>query len=117
MQSNRPALGARIKVIAETALGERAIHRVVGSGANFGASPLRQEIGLDQARAIARVEIVWPVTGKTQVIRGLEMDRCYAIREGEDVAREIALKSFAWPTSAKTPGHHHHTAALSVGEK
>ncbi len=118
VQTNRAAFGARIKVVAETTSGEREIHRVVGTGANFGGSPLRQEIGLGQASAIARVEIFWPVTGKTQVIRGLELDRCYAIREGEDTAREIALKSFAWPMSANTQGHHHHhSAAPSMGEK
>jgi len=108
VQSNRPALGARIKVVAKTAQGERAIHRVVGSGANFGCSPFRQEIGLGQAGAIDRVEIFWPVTGQTQVIRGLALDRCYAIREGDLLAREITLKSFAWPTASPSPGHHHH---------
>jgi hypothetical protein len=35
VQSNRAALGARIKVIAKTAEGEREIHRVVTSGASF----------------------------------------------------------------------------------
>jgi hypothetical protein len=117
VQSNRPALGVRIKVIVKTASGEREIHRVVGSGANFGGSPLRQEIGLGQASAIARVEIFWPVTGKTQVIRGLERDRCYAIREGEATAREVVLKSFAWPTSAKSPAHHHHGGAAMSQSK
>src|SRR5690606_75963 len=44
--SNRPAIGARIKVVAETASGERVLHRVVGSGGSFGAHAMRQEIGL-----------------------------------------------------------------------
>ena len=117
VQSNRPALGARIKVVARTAAGEREIHRVVGSGGNFGASPLQQEIGLGQATEIVRVEIFWPKTGKTQVIRDLTLDRCYAIREGDGGAREIVLKSFAWPTSSSAPVHHHHDADASEATK
>jgi hypothetical protein len=107
VKTNRVALGARIKVVARTASGEREIHRVIGSGGSFGASPLRQEIGLGQAQGIVRVEIFWPVTGKTQVIRGLEMDRAYTIREGEAAAREVVLKTFAWPAAMPAANHHH----------
>ena len=110
VRSNRSALGARIKVVAKTAAGERAIHRVVGSGGSFGCSPLRQEIGLGQAEAIDRVEIFWPVTGRTQVIRGLERGRCYTIREGDDRPRETVLRSFPWPAPSSAPMHHHHMA-------
>jgi hypothetical protein len=106
VRSNRSAIGARIKVVTQTDAGERAIYRTVGSGGSFGASPLRQEIGLGQSRAIIRVEISWPATGKTQTMRGLAMDRCYAIREGDSAAREIVLRSFAWPTSSAAPLHH-----------
>jgi hypothetical protein len=115
VQSNRVALGARIKVVTESATGRREIHRVVGSGANFGSSPLRQEIGLGAASAIDRVEIFWPVTGKTQVIKGLKLDRCYAIREDAGAAREIALASFAWPQETEGSGHHHHPGAAAGG--
>ena len=108
VKTNRVAIGARIKVVAKTAGGEREIDRVVGSGANFGASPLRQEIGLGQALSVVRVEIFWPVTGKTQVVTGLAMDRCYAIREGDTAAREVTLPHFAWPANASAGGHHHH---------
>src|SRR6185503_10312692 len=46
VKSNRPALGARIKVVLDTKSGERAIHRVVSTGSTFGNNPFRQEIGL-----------------------------------------------------------------------
>ena len=107
VQTNRVAIGARIKVVTETDGGEREIHRVVGSGGSFGANPLRQEIGLGPSRKIDRVEIFWPVSGTTQVIRSLAMDRCYAVREGDAQAREIVLKSFAWPSSGDAPADHH----------
>ena len=117
VQSNRSAIGARIKVVAKTAGGEREIHRVVGSGGSFGASPLRQEIGLGQAGAVVRVEIFWPVTGKTQIIRGLNLDHTYVIREGDDVPKEIELKSFRWPGPDSPLIPHHHVAGSPAGGK
>jgi hypothetical protein len=108
VQTNRVAIGARIKVVILENGRERALHRVVGSGASFGANPLRQEIGLGQAASVERVEIFWPVSGTTQVITGLSRDRTYRIREGEPGAVELALKSFAYPTAPPKGGSHHH---------
>jgi len=108
VQSNRSAIGAVVKVVARTASGEREIFRTVGSGGSFGASPLRQEFGLGQATGIVRVEIFWPRTGRTQTISGLELDRCYAVREGEAAAREVQLRRFAWPDPSAAPLHHVH---------
>ncbi len=104
VRDNRSAIGARIKVVAQTDEGERAIYRTVGSGGSFGASPLRQEIGLGRARAILRVEVFWPATGRTQTFRGLEMDHCYAIHESDPQPRKVALRTFAWPDLAGAPG-------------
>ena len=67
--SNRPAIGARIKVVVTGREGPRAIHRVVGSGGSFGTSPFRQEIGLGQAQAIDAVEVRWPFGNKTSSSR------------------------------------------------
>jgi FG-GAP-like repeat/ASPIC and UnbV len=96
-KTNRAAIGARIKVVVLTDEGERAIHRTIGSGSSFGGSPMRQEIGLGQARSISRVEIFWPVTGLTQQFSGLEIDRMYHVREGEDSATPVELRTFSWP--------------------
>ena len=100
VKTNRAAIGARIKVVVETETGERAIFRTVGSGASFGANPLRQEIGLGRASTIKRVEIFWPVTGLTQVVTGLGINQLYKIREGETGPTLLELKSFRWPTAA-----------------
>ncbi len=94
VRANRPAIGARIKVAVQEPEGQRAIYKTVRSGGSFGASPLRQEIGLGQASRIDLVEIVWPGSGTRQVIRGLKMDRFYQIREGDAEARPLALKTF-----------------------
>ncbi|HEU4401653.1 MAG TPA: CRTAC1 family protein [Candidatus Polarisedimenticolia bacterium] len=92
--SNRAAIGARIRTVVRTADGERSIYKTVRSGGSFGASPLRQEIGLGQARSVERVEILWPASGEHQVLRGLEMDHFYRVREGESQAMPVSLKSF-----------------------
>jgi len=105
VKSNRAAVGARIKLVVKTAQGERAIYKTVSSGASFGASPFRQEIGLGQATAIVRAEIYWPVTGKTQILEGLEMDRFYKLREGESGATRMNLASFSISTSSHPAGH------------
>ncbi|HWA87593.1 MAG TPA: FG-GAP-like repeat-containing protein [Opitutus sp.] len=94
VRSNRAALGARIKVVVRTPAGERAIYRSVTSGGSFGASPLRQEIGLGNATAIVRAEIFWPTTGLTQIVPGLAPDHAYEIREGTDNAVALNLRSF-----------------------
>ena len=94
VQSNRPGIGARIKVVVETKDGERAICKTVRSGGSFGASPLRQEIGLGDAARLLRVEIRWPSRESPQVIRDLPMDRHYVVREGEGGATPLRLEPF-----------------------
>ena len=92
--TNRRAIGARIKVTVEGKGGTRAIHRVVSSGGSFGANPLRQEIGLGDAARVTSVEILWPVTGKTQKIDGLKPNAFYRIREGDAAATPVPRKPF-----------------------
>jgi len=94
VRTNRCAIGARIDVTVRTASGVRDIYRTVGSGGSFGANPLRQEIGLGKAQAIEKVSIYWPVTRTTQVIQRLKMDRFYHIKEDQDHADLMPLKSF-----------------------
>ncbi|HEY5228313.1 MAG TPA: CRTAC1 family protein, partial [Opitutaceae bacterium] len=99
VRTNRAAIGARIRVVVPTGLSERSIHRTVGSGAHFGSSTLRQEIGLGPATTIKRVEILWPVTGETQLLEDLEINTCYHVREGSE-PEKVALGSFKWPAAS-----------------
>jgi FG-GAP-like repeat/ASPIC and UnbV len=104
VRSNRRAIGARVKVTVETRAGTtRAIHRTVGSGGSFGASPLRQEIGLGDARRITSIEIFWPVTGQLQRLDGIPLDRHYRIREGVDAAVKLDRPSFRIPRPRGAP--------------
>jgi len=97
VRTNRAALGARVKVVVDSGEGERSIYRTVGTGGNFGSTTVRQEIGIGKAVAIKRVEIFWPVTGKTQVVQGLEINQLYHITEGVDEPTQVKLRSFKWP--------------------
>jgi hypothetical protein len=108
VRSNRAAVGARIRVLVNTANGESAYYKTVGTGGSFGASPLRQEVGLGQAQGISRVEVFWPVTGETQVLSGLEMDRFYTVKEGEPKATLVQLKPFKLGAKGAGRGHEHH---------
>ncbi len=108
VKTNRVAIGARVKVVIRENGAERAIHRVVGSGASFGSQTFRQEIGLGQATAVERVEIFWPVTGVTQVITGLEIDHAYHICEGQAKADPVTLKTFHLLATPPGGAHHHH---------
>lgn len=96
-QSNRAAIGARVKVVASTKGQSREIHRVVGSGGSFGSSPLRQEIGLGQCDKIERVEVWWPASHQTNVLTSLLPNRFYEITEGKTDARRLAPLRFEWP--------------------
>jgi hypothetical protein len=105
-KTNRAAIGARVKVTLDTPAGSRDIYRTVGSGSSFGANPLRLEIGLGNADRIRQVEVFWPVTPQRQILRDLQMDRFYKIREGDAAAEPWDLRPF--PYSHTPAAHHHH---------
>jgi len=82
VRSNRAAIGARIKVTVQGTDGtRREIHRTVGSGGSFGASPLEQHVGLGKAARIVEVEIKWPASGTRQVFTDITKNQVIEIRE------------------------------------
>lgn len=83
--SNTSAIGTRITVhFFDQSGGARKVVRHVNSGGSFGANPLRQYFGLGQARAIERIEIFWPVTGKTQIIESPGFDQILTVTEARN---------------------------------
>jgi tetratricopeptide (TPR) repeat protein len=85
VKSNRAAIGARVIVTVEGTDGtRRRIHRTVGSGGSFGASPLEQHIGLGKAARIVEVEVRWPASGTRQVFTGIQKNQVIEIREMSD---------------------------------
>ncbi len=109
VKTNRAAIGARIKVLVDTDGGERAIYKTVGSGGSFGGNPLRQEIGLGQARSIRAIEIAWQASGEVQTVRDVSLDQAYLVREGEPRPEPIRLKPFRFADApARTESPHAH---------
>ena len=96
VRSNRGAVGARIHVTIQNKTGPRSIYRTVSSGGSFGCNPLRQEIGLGDAKWIESIDVFWPSTGETQHLPGVPMDRFYTIREGDSAARPWSVPSFQY---------------------
>jgi hypothetical protein len=89
--SNRSAIGARVKVVVERQGAVRAIHRTVGSGGSFGASPLRLEIGLGDCERLREVEVWWPRSGTRQRFTDARPNTAYRLREGDGALTEETL--------------------------
>jgi hypothetical protein len=94
-KANRGAIGARVKVLAQTAAGPRALYRTVGPGASFGSQTLRQEIGLGTATSVTSVEVRWPGSGLVQQFRGLKVNQRYRLREGTAAPIPVTRPRFA----------------------
>ncbi len=82
VQTNRAAIGARIKLTVEhEGRGTRAIHRTVGSGGTFGASPLEQHVGLGRSARIVELEIWWPGSNTRQRLTGIAKNQSIEVTE------------------------------------
>ena len=83
-KTNRGAIGARITVTVRGEGGvRRSVYRTVNSGGSFGASPLRQHVGLGARVEQVDVEIAWPVSRTTQTFTGVPRNQVLRVREGE----------------------------------
>ncbi len=94
VESNRSAIGARIRAEFEDGELRRAVHRDVRSGGSFGCSSLTQHLGLGRARKVDVLEVHWPKTGRTQRFRDLPVDRLVVIVEDEEELRLVEERSF-----------------------
>jgi tetratricopeptide (TPR) repeat protein len=104
VQSNRAALGARIKVTVRNAgAAPRSIYRTVGSGGSFGASPLEQHIGLGKAAEIENVEIWWPASKTRQNFPHIAKDQFFQIEEFAKEAKALERKAFRLGGSKRRP--------------
>jgi hypothetical protein len=95
-QTNRPAIGVRIKAVAA---GDHplTVCRHVSSGSSFGASPLQQTMGLAQSDRIAVLEIQWPTSGTTQVFRNIAADQAIEITEFAEDYQRLDWQPIALP--------------------
>lgn len=105
-RSNRAAIGTRLMVTVNTPSGPRSIYKTVNSGGSFGSSPIRQEIGLGDAKSVAKLEVLWPASGLRQVFTNLQPNRFYQIREDQKEATEIALPPLPFDLTSKVSRAH-----------
>ena len=90
-QSNRSAIGARIRIQITEDGETRSVYKHVNSGGSFGANPLRQTIGLGSATSIDTLEIYWPTSQERQIFRDVPVDQIIEITEAEEEYRTIEL--------------------------
>lgn len=81
VQSNRSAIGAKIKITLDQ--GNQHIYRSINTGGSFGANSLQQHIGIGSIIIIDELEIFWPTSNTTQTFRNLRSNQSIQIREGE----------------------------------
>ena len=89
-ESNRFAIGARIKAVVEENGVRREIHVSNSGTGSFGCNPMEQHIGLGSAEVILELEVVWPNAKQTkQVFHNLPVDKTLRITEGEPEAEVV----------------------------
>lgn len=91
-KSNRAAIGAKVKVKINDNGNERCIYREVNSGGSFGASPLRREIGIGQAKVIEELTITWPASGIVQVFKNVKPNQFTKITESSNDIQQLDMK-------------------------
>ncbi|MEM9293315.1 MAG: FG-GAP-like repeat-containing protein [Acidobacteriota bacterium] len=110
----RSAIGSRIEVQVKRPNGSsRSIYATVGSGGTFGASPLRQNIGLGDAESVESITVTWSGGGSAEIFTGAEPGGAYRIHQGIGIALPEDLPRYTFPRG-DAPGahdeHHHHHA-------
>lgn len=83
VESNSFGVGSRIRAVIEESGVERSVYSTVNSGGSFGGNPLTQHLGLGAAETVKRLEIFWPLTGKTQIFESVPADQRIVVTEGK----------------------------------
>jgi hypothetical protein len=92
VKANKAAIGSRIKVTFTENGVKRSVYKDVNSGGSFGSSPLRQEIGIGQAKTIDEIEIKWAGSQIIQQFKNIKPNQFLRITEGNSNAEVINLK-------------------------
>ena len=98
-KSNKTAIGARIKVVAQTGTAPPTakpgtpltqIEDVKSCNGYFSASDLRIHFGLGEAKKVDLVQISWP-SGAVDTLKDLAVNRLYVVEEGGKLLKNEAL--------------------------
>jgi len=102
--SNRSAIGTKVKVSFKENGKSRSVYRVLNSGGSFGASALRMEVGLGQSAIIDQIEVTWPKSKKKQVFKNIKPNQSIKIIEGQKDFIKVDVKKTPFPTTASKSG-------------
>ena len=91
-QTNRSAIGAKLRVDLNGPGGRRSIHRVIGNNGTFGGNSLTESIGLGDATTIDSLVVSWPTSKTAQTFRHIGADQAIEITEGADAHRIVTRK-------------------------
>ena len=103
VKANRAAIGSRIKVTFTENCVKRSVYKDVNSGGSFGSSPLRQEIGIGQAKSIDEIEIRWAGSQTVQRFKNIAPNRFLHLTEGDDHFDEIHLAKLTFKSKQQMP--------------
>jgi hypothetical protein len=103
VKANRAAIGSHIKLTFIENGAKRSVYKDVNSGGSFGSSPLRQEIGIGQAKSIDDIEIKWAGSQTVQHFKNVAPNQFLHITEGNETAEVIHLKKLTFKHKSGTP--------------
>jgi hypothetical protein len=96
VKANKCAIGSHIKITFTENGVKRSVYKDVNSGGSFGSSPLRQEIGIGQAKWIDDIEIKWAGSQAVQHFKNLAPNQFLHITEGDDKAMVMHLNKLTF---------------------
>jgi len=114
VNANRAAIGSRIKVTFTENGVKRSVYKDVNSGGSFGSSPLRQEIGIGQAKLIDEIEIRWAGSNTVQHFKNIMPNQFLHITEGNNKPEVIHLAKLTYKRKLNGPVCMPMASALTV---
>ncbi|MDO3626694.1 CRTAC1 family protein [Mucilaginibacter sp. BT774] len=103
VKANRCAIGSHIKMSFTENGVKRSVYKDVNSGGSFGSSPLRQEIGIGQAKVIDDIEITWAGSHTVQHFKNMIPNQFLQITEGDNKAMAMHLNKLTFKHKAGIP--------------
>jgi hypothetical protein len=103
VKANKAAIGSHIKLTFTENGVKRSVYKDVNSGGSFGSNPLRQEIGIGQAKVIDDVEINWAGSHTIQHFKNVSPGQFLEITEGINAPRVIHLKQLTFKKKMNMP--------------
>ena len=108
-QTNKAAIGSKIKLTITENGKRKYLYRTVSRGASFGANSLIQEIGLGKTLSIDKLEVQW-ANGSTQYVDygSQSIKKRIVITEGKTEVQIEELRTLKLTGEAKQDHHKHH---------